>query len=342
MDAAMWNAAEGVYESTGYNGSWNRRRMPTAFYPLISGTPSPQRAAAMMPLLTSPLGFCVNDSAHGAGDAGSTFLLQFLASAAGAGAAPGGALLCATDACVADALNARLTWQRVEGLAQVAPEPARRTIPLRTWRAGTAGTADARYALAPGDAPPAPGYALVRDEAHCFEDGGPPGRVPLSLWRRPGGGAGPDALLTCGGNPACVAAAAAAGFTLANGTLCYVFNGTTAEQLPCKFGVPSVARGDPLFFSNDYWRGRIWGPQVALVWLGLRRPEYAAVPEVQAARAVLVQQALRLELQEWRLFRQVTENMNGIFGAGEDVGNADPFYTWGALLGHVALLEAGF
>ena len=64
---------------------------------------------------------------------------------------------------------------------------------------------------------------------------------------------------------------------------------------------------------------------MALVWLGLKR--YDSVPEVRAARAVLVAQALQLELQEWRLFRQVTENMNGLVGAGEDVANADPFYT---------------
>lgn len=96
----------------------------------------------------------------------------------------------------------------------------------------------------------------------------------------------------------------------------------------------------PFHSDNDYWRGRIWGPQVALVWLGLRR--YDALPEARAARKVLVAQALALELQEWRLFRQVTENMNSIFGVGEDVDNADPFYTWGALLGHIALLEAGF
>ena len=92
--------------------------------------------------------------------------------------------------------------------------------------------------------------------------------------------------------------------------------------------------------NNNYWRGRIWGPQVALVWLGLRR--YDALPEARAARKVLVAQALRLELQDWRLFRQVAENYNGVMGAGEDVNSADPFYSWGALLGHVALLEAGF
>ena len=32
-------------------------------------------------------------------------------------------------------------------------------------------------------------------------------------------------------------------------------------------------------------------------------------------------------LQNWRLFHQVVENMNGIVGIGEDVGNADPFYV---------------
>ena len=123
--------------------------------------------------------------------------------------------------------------------------------------------------------------------------------------------------------------------------MCFAHNASSVvDQLPCRFSLPSVARADVAFLDNDYWRGRIWGPQVALVWLGLRR--YDALPEARAARHVLVAQALRLELQEWRLFRQVTENYNGLFGAGEDVNSADPFYTWGALLGHIALLEAGY
>jgi hypothetical protein len=73
------------------------------------------------------------------------------------------------------------------------------------------------------------------------------------------------------------------------------------------------------------------------VWLGLRRYE-----EASTARSDLVQQALRLLLQDWRLFRQVGENLNSIHGAAEDGANADPYYSWGALLGHVALLDAGF
>jgi hypothetical protein len=41
---AMWNEAEGVYENTRFNGSFHKRRMPTAFYPMLS-TPTGGRAA---------------------------------------------------------------------------------------------------------------------------------------------------------------------------------------------------------------------------------------------------------------------------------------------------------
>ena len=330
MEAAMWNGAEGVYENTLWNGTWHKRRMPTAFYPLLAAQLPPARVAAMLPLLTSPLGFCVNATAMGAGDANSTLLLQFASR-------EGRALACATDACVADAINARFTWARAEGLVQLAsaPSPAA-PVPLSLW----ANAATGAFATAAGGAPPAPGFAAVRVEGYCAP--APTGRaeeVPLSLWERGGAAGGAQEFMTCGGNPACAAAAARGGYALAVAQMCWGLNATTVEQLPCKFSCNSVARSDANFFDNNYWRGRIWGPQVALVWLGLRN--YDAVPEARAARGVLVAQALKLELQEWRLFRQVSENMNGVFGVGEDVGNADPFYHWGALLGHISLLEAG-
>ena len=96
--------------------------------------------------------------------------------------------------------------------------------------------------------------------------------------------------------------------------------------MPCKFGGNSIVRGDAAFFDNDYWRGRIWGPHLTLIYWALDNAKYRDMPSVKAARGALVTQGRRLVLQEWDLFRQVTENYNGIIGAGEDVGNADPFY----------------
>jgi hypothetical protein len=78
-----------------------------------------------------------------------------------------------------------------------------------------------------------------------------------------------------------------------------------------------------------------------LMYWGLTNPKYADLPSVKSARTSLVAQSKALVLQEWRLFRQVTENYNGIIGVGEDVGNADPFYHWGALPSLMSFIEAG-
>jgi len=37
-----------------------------------------------------------------------------------------------------------------------------------------------------------------------------------------------------------------------------------------EFVIPSIARNDPAFKDQQYWRGRIWGPMNYLVYLGLR------------------------------------------------------------------------
>ena len=326
MDATMYNAAEGVYESTFYNLTWHKRRMPTALYPLLSAALPADRVLAMLPLLTSPLGFCVNQTYFGAGDVNSRVLVTFYNASGGDNA------LCLSDACIGDCVNERYVYVRQEGLAQLLAAPAPGTLPLNQWRLGVTGD----HALTAGAAPPAPGYALVRREGFCFAEAAA-GRVPITLWHSAARGD----FQTCAGNPACLADVAGNGYAPL-GTQCFGYNGTTVDQLPCRFGVPSAARADAAYFANNYWRGRVWGPQVALVWLGLRRHD--AVPAARAARQVLVAQALALELQNWRLSRQVMENINSVCGAGEDGGGwgANPFYTWGALLGHVALLEAGF
>jgi glycogen debranching enzyme len=97
--------------------------------------------------------------------------------------------------------------------------------------------------------------------------------------------------------------------------------------------IPSIARDDPAFHDQDYWRGRIWGPMNYLVYLGLRN--YAE----PAVRREFAQKSYDLFLKEWRENGHVHENYNAISGTGDDVPSSDRFYHWGALLGYVQYLE---
>jgi putative isomerase len=97
--------------------------------------------------------------------------------------------------------------------------------------------------------------------------------------------------------------------------------------------IPSIARDDPAFPDQNYWRGRIWGPMNYLVYLGLRNYDDPAV------RADFAQKSYSLFLKEWREKGHVHENYNAIEGTGDDVSNSDRFYHWGALLGYVEYLE---
>ena len=97
--------------------------------------------------------------------------------------------------------------------------------------------------------------------------------------------------------------------------------------------LPSIARDDPAFKDQNYWRGRIWGPMNYLVYLGLRNYDE---PEV---RRELAQKSLELVQQEWRAEGHLHENYNAITGDGDDVTNSDAFYHWGALLGLIEWTE---
>lgn len=91
--------------------------------------------------------------------------------------------------------------------------------------------------------------------------------------------------------------------------------------------IPSIARNDPAFNDQEYWRGRIWGPMNFLVYLGLEN--YAD----KATRDAFAQKSYELFLKEWRANGHVHENYNALQGTGDDVGSSDRFYHWGALLG---------
>jgi len=97
--------------------------------------------------------------------------------------------------------------------------------------------------------------------------------------------------------------------------------------------IPSIARSDPAFRDQEYWRGRIWGPMNFLVYLGLRNYDQPA------ARREFAQKSVALFQREWTRHGHVHENYNGITGEGDDVTSSDRFYHWGALLGLIGQLE---
>ena len=97
--------------------------------------------------------------------------------------------------------------------------------------------------------------------------------------------------------------------------------------------IPSIARNDPAFKDQDYWRGRIWGPMNYLVYLGLLNYDAAAF------RRDFAEKSYALFLKEWKENGHVHENYNAMTGSGDDVNSSDRFYHWGALLGYVEYLE---
>jgi putative isomerase len=105
------------------------------------------------------------------------------------------------------------------------------------------------------------------------------------------------------------------------------------EEFWGEWVIPSIARDDPAFKDQNYWRGRIWGPMNYLVYLGLENYDLAKV------RNEFADKSYALFLKEWREHGHVHENYNAILGSGDDVTSSDRFYHWGALLGYVKYLE---
>jgi len=97
--------------------------------------------------------------------------------------------------------------------------------------------------------------------------------------------------------------------------------------------LPSIARDDPAYKDNDYWRGRIWGPFNFLVAEGLRRYRF----DEEAAE--LARRGLAMFMRNWRADGGVYENYNAETGEGADVWNAARLYHWGGLLAFIAMQE---
>jgi putative isomerase len=97
--------------------------------------------------------------------------------------------------------------------------------------------------------------------------------------------------------------------------------------------IPSIARNDPAFHDQNYWRGRIWGPMNYLVYLGLRNYDDPKT------RHEFARKSFDLFLKEWTEKGHVHENYNAMTGTGDDVTSSDRFYHWGALLGYIEYME---
>lgn len=108
---------------------------------------------------------------------------------------------------------------------------------------------------------------------------------------------------------------------------------------PAKFWgsrvLPSSAQDDPASEDNVYWRGRIWPPHLFLVWEGLRRIGRADLAAEVAARA------WAMFATGWQEARICRENFHRRDAEGDASPDSDPFYTWGALIPAMAMLDGG-
>ena len=109
------------------------------------------------------------------------------------------------------------------------------------------------------------------------------------------------------------------------------------EEFWGRWVVPSIARSDPAFPKQRYWKGAIWPPLNFLTYLGLRRAGFSDVASQVAEKS------LDLFLQEWHRQGFVSENYSAITGTGDDERlSSDRFHSWGALMGIMAFVEGGF
>lgn len=103
-----------------------------------------------------------------------------------------------------------------------------------------------------------------------------------------------------------------------------------------EYVLPSIARNDPAYPDQNYWRGRIWAPMNFLVYMALC--EYD-LPDAQKA---LAEKSEKLIMKEWIRFGHVHENYDGDTGDGCNSLSSDAFYHWGGLLSFISLYENGY
>jgi Trehalase len=94
-----------------------------------------------------------------------------------------------------------------------------------------------------------------------------------------------------------------------------------------KYVIPTIARDDPAFADQFYWRGDIWGPTNYMVYEGLERYGFDRVALEYA------QKNYDLYMSDWKRNQHDDEQYHAWGGNG----GGDTHYTWGALLCLVGL-----
>jgi len=94
-----------------------------------------------------------------------------------------------------------------------------------------------------------------------------------------------------------------------------------------KYVAPTIARNDPAFPDQFYWRGDIWGPTNYMLYQAINRYRFDKVAFQYA------QKSYELFMDDWR----VNQHNNEQYHAWGGNGGGDKHYTWGTLLCLVAL-----
>jgi len=103
-----------------------------------------------------------------------------------------------------------------------------------------------------------------------------------------------------------------------------------------EYMMPSIARNDPAYSEQNYWRGCIWAPMNFLAYLALRNHN------LTEACNVLAEKSKNLLLLDWNINGHVHENYHCDTGMGCDSKYSDKFYHWGALLSLIAMIDKGY
>jgi len=104
---------------------------------------------------------------------------------------------------------------------------------------------------------------------------------------------------------------------------------TDAATFWGEYVVPTIARNDPAFADQQYWRGTIWPPTNYLVYQGLRRYGF----DVTAAE--LAQKSVALFLGTWHEHRLCREN----YDARTGTGGGHRYQSWGPLFALMGVEE---